>query len=307
MPLYHIESKQVTQLRPAAFKSERELQRLFEANLETLLGVRFIASEFTTGDRQRGRIDTLGIDQNGSPAIIEFKIAYKDNVINQGMYYLDWLVDHRGDFLVAAQKLLGQDVKVDWASPRLIPISEEFTEYDKYAVNRMGTNIELWVYRLYAGGTLYLEPIFIPEAGRHKPKPQPKPEDVSHEGEVEEEIVYDLEWHLAGKPEKIREIVDLLRERMFALGEPSEIVENVTKTYIGYRHGKNFCEVAPLQSAVKLWLDIPPGELDDPRRLGRDVTKIGHHGTGQVEVRVNELGDVENVVELIRQAYLLTV
>lgn len=107
-------------------------------------------------------------------------------------------------------------------------------------------------------------------------------------------MIYDLEWHLGGKPEKIREIVDLLMEQIFAIGEPTEIVENVTKAYIGYRHGKNFCEVAPLQSAVKLW-------LDDPRKLGRDVTRIGHHGTDQVEVRINEPNEVENVMELIHR------
>ena len=40
---------------------------------------------------------------------------------------------------------------------------------------------------------------------------------------------------------------------------------------------------------------------------GIGVTKIGHHGTGQVEVRINEPGEVETVMELIQQAYLLTV
>lgn len=179
MPLYQIENKQVSQLRPASCKSEREMQHLFEANLETLLGVRFIASEFTTGDRQRGRIDTLGIDQDGTPTIIEFKISSKENVINQGLYYLDWLVDHKGDFYVAAQKALGQSPKIAWAHPRLILIAEEFTEYDKYAVNRIEANIELWVYRLYADGILYLDPIFIPEAGCQRPKP-PQKDTASH-------------------------------------------------------------------------------------------------------------------------------
>jgi RecB family endonuclease NucS len=86
---------------------ERDLQKLFESNLEALLGVRFIASEFTTGDRQRGRIDTLGLDQDGYPTIIEYKKSSKENVINQGLFYLDWLVDHKGDFTLAAQEACG--------------------------------------------------------------------------------------------------------------------------------------------------------------------------------------------------------
>lgn len=164
MPLYRLYEHNVTQLKAAHFNTERELQKLFEANLETLMGVRFIASEFTTGDRQRGRIDTLGIDQDSTPTIIEYKKISNQNVINQGLYYLDWLVDHKGDFFVAAQDVLGPAIEIDWTNPRLILIAEDFTEYDKYAVNRIGANIELWAYRLYADGILFLDPIFTPAA-----------------------------------------------------------------------------------------------------------------------------------------------
>jgi RecB family endonuclease NucS len=84
MLLYQInQDKSISQIKPAAFSKERELQKLFEANMDTLMGVRFIASEFTTGDRQRGRIDSLGLDQDGYPTIIEYKRFNKDNVINQ--------------------------------------------------------------------------------------------------------------------------------------------------------------------------------------------------------------------------------
>jgi RecB family endonuclease NucS len=98
MPLFSIRTNKVSQIKLASFAKERELQRLFEANLVALLGVQFIATEFSTGDRQRGRIDTLGLDQDGSPVIVEYKKSGNDNIINQGLFYLDWLVDHRGDF-----------------------------------------------------------------------------------------------------------------------------------------------------------------------------------------------------------------
>ncbi|MBT3392392.1 MAG: DUF91 domain-containing protein, partial [Chloroflexi bacterium] len=127
MPLYQIQiDEPVSQIKPASFASERELQRLFEANLLQFLGVHFIGSEFTTGDRQRGRIDTLGIDQDGFPTIIEYKKTTKENVINQGLFYLDWLVDHKGDFTLAAQETLGMEIEIDWSAPRLILIAESF-------------------------------------------------------------------------------------------------------------------------------------------------------------------------------------
>jgi hypothetical protein len=49
-----------------------------------LLGVRFLASEFVTSNG--GRIDTLGLDENGCPVVIlEYKRASNENVINQGL------------------------------------------------------------------------------------------------------------------------------------------------------------------------------------------------------------------------------
>lgn len=73
----------------ASFKLEREIQSLFEANLEVLLGVRFVASEFSTN--QGGRIDTLGIDENGFPVVIEYKLDKNRTIINQGLSSMAWL------------------------------------------------------------------------------------------------------------------------------------------------------------------------------------------------------------------------
>jgi predicted transport protein len=55
-----------------------------------------------------------------------------------------------------------------------------------------------------------------------------------------------------------------------------------------------------------LWLDIPFTDLDDPHGLARDVSKVGHHGTGNVEVKLTDLKDVNKVVALIEQAYQQT-
>jgi len=115
MPLYQIKQQKVNQIKPSSFKNERELQKLFEANLEALLGVRFVASEFTTGDRQRGRIDSLGIDQDGTPVIVEYKkrgkkmSSTKDCFISTG-----WLIIKAISHLLPSRpwevtlKLIGQ-------------------------------------------------------------------------------------------------------------------------------------------------------------------------------------------------------
>jgi predicted transport protein len=299
MPLYQLTSQSdVTQVKPASFQSEKELQQLFEANLEKLLGVRFIATEFFTGDRQKGRIDTLGLDQDGSPTIIEYKKSSKENVINQGLFYMDWLVDHKGDFALAAQEVLGDHVAIDWSQPRLILIAESFSEYDKYAVNRIGANIELWTYRRYGEEHLYLEPIFTSTPLRKIPSEETRI-DPGQE-------TFSVEDHLEGKTERIQALFSAFQERLFALGDEGEIIEKPNKMYISYKHGKNFCELKVQSQELKMWLDISKDELNDPHNLARDVSEVGHHGTGDVEVKLSSMDELDQVMDLVEQSYRVT-
>ncbi len=73
----------VTELEGKAAVVEKELQQLIESNMEAFLGVRFLATEYNTGKTHRGRIDSLGLDENGCPVIIEYKRHTNENVINQ--------------------------------------------------------------------------------------------------------------------------------------------------------------------------------------------------------------------------------
>ncbi|HCK64667.1 MAG TPA: hypothetical protein DHW49_00245 [Anaerolineae bacterium] len=302
MPLYQIKSQKAQQVKPSSFKNEKELQSLFEENLEELLGVRYVASEFTTGDRQRGRIDTLGVDQDGTPVIVEYKKIGKDNVINQGLFYLDWLVDHKGDFTLAAQEKLGKDIEIDWSSPRLILVAESFSEYDKYAVNRIGANIQLWTYRRYGSDFLFLDSIFA--TTNQKILKKEKFEKI--EEEPVEEIIYTLEYHLDEKSKDVKSLFEALRERIFALNADGDIIEKPNKLYLSYKHGKNFCEVQIQSNSLKIWLDIPHAEIDDPNKLSKDVSKIGHHGTGTSETKLSDLSELDAVAYLIEQSYKRT-
>jgi len=78
MPVFKIENNKIKQLKSSNFRNEKELQNLFEQNLEDIFGVKFIASEVSTGGKHSGRIDTLGIDENSSAVIIEYKWGEKD-------------------------------------------------------------------------------------------------------------------------------------------------------------------------------------------------------------------------------------
>ena len=84
---------------------ERELQSLIENNMETFFGVRFLKSEYAIAN---GRMDSIGIDENNCPVIFEYKRSINENVINQGLFYLDWLLDHKADFKLLVLDKLGK-------------------------------------------------------------------------------------------------------------------------------------------------------------------------------------------------------
>src|SRR4051794_7375510 len=132
MALYRVKAGVATQVLSLDSHPSKEkgLQGLIETNLEPLFGVRFVATEFSTGQKHRGRIDTLGLDQDGSPVIIEYKLTHNDNVITQSLFYLDWLLDHKGDFEVAARSTLGE-VDVTWSGPRVVLLAGSFSRYDQ--------------------------------------------------------------------------------------------------------------------------------------------------------------------------------
>src|SRR5262245_42118490 len=81
--LFRIASNAVTELSGTTDKIEKSVQTLFERNLDALLGMRFLAPEFATAN---GRIDTLCLDENGCPVILEYKRATNENVVNQGLF-----------------------------------------------------------------------------------------------------------------------------------------------------------------------------------------------------------------------------
>ena len=298
MPLFQIARGRVQQIMKTAFPSEKALQELFENNLETLSHVRFVASEFGTGEKHGGRIDTLGLDENDRPTIIEFKWRDDENIINQGLFYLDWLIDHKGDYEIVAQKKLGKGVQVNWDSPRLILIAQSFSKYDAYAVNRISENIELKVYRLYEHGLLLLEDFHAPAIVEPEGTVTPVKGKLPKVGRAK---VYSVEKHLEGKNPTI---VELFRHLQKAINELGENVEEApTKLYIAYKTARNFCEVQVQDNQIKMFLDIPMKELDDPQKKARDVSGVGHWGTGDMQVIFNSLDEMEYITSLIRQSY----
>jgi len=115
LKLFKLSSDHVTELAVSSMALEKSLQTLIEKHLDTFLGVTFLASEYSTGPKTGGRMDTLGIDENGAPVIIEYKKATNANVINQGLFHLEQADTELADRFAALRSMIlemGDDVEV---------------------------------------------------------------------------------------------------------------------------------------------------------------------------------------------------
>ena len=292
--LFQINSDGVVQFKAGTVALEKSLQTLIEENLEALLGVRFLASEYSTGKKHGGRIDTLGIDENGCPVIIEYKRDLKENVINQGLYYLDWLMDHQAEFkLLVGEKIGIEDSNsIDWSSPRLLCIAGSFTKYDGYAIEQIDRNIELIRYALYGDGILLLEVAF-----RHGTRGGEARHGSTRTNHPE---VGDLLENLS--PE-LDDLWNALKEFLLGLGSADEVTLKETKLYVAFRKLKNFVCVRPTTKSLTLWVKVDPDSWELEDGFTRDVRSIGHYGTGDLEVTLHTLADLEKAKELLERAF----
>lgn len=298
----------VHELSPSTAVIERSLQELFERNLEKLLGIRFLASEFSTGPVHGGRIDTLGIDEDGTPVIIEYKRSLNENVINQGLFYLDWLMDHRKDFQWLVMDKLGQEVagKVDWSSPRLLCIAGDFTRYDSHAVKQINRSIELIRYRRFDSDYLMIELVHTPrQAPRVIPAPAPtSPGDVAdNAGRADPYLSQRIDYRLQNASPALRDVWDAASTFLTSMGDDVQV--KPVSLYYAFKRIRNFVcmELYPQKGVVLAFLKLDPTTVAIEPGFTRDVRTIGHFGTGDLEVVMRTVDDVAKAMPLFQRAY----
>jgi predicted transport protein len=306
MPIFEISNKRLTPVEQTNFTLEKELQSLIESNLGPVFNCRFVASEYSTGAQHAGRIDTLALSEDNNPVIIEYKRVESSELITQSLFYLSWIHDHRGDFNIAVQKSLGNNIEVDWSAVRVICLAPNYRKYDLYAVQVMGANIELWRYRLFKNSTLYLEEVLqkavssspeIPVSGKN-----PVMVAAGKKAAISKATgVYTFEQHIEGKPEKIRDMVFELKE--FIMDLDSAMEEVPKKFYVAYKISQNIACMEVKKQKVVLWLKLNPKELKSLPAIARDVSEIGHYGTGDLQVTVSSEDDIGIAKEYISMAY----
>lgn len=295
--LFHLKSHLATELPGTASDLEKPLQTLIERNLETLLGIRFVASEYTTGKTHGGRIDTLGLDENHCPVIIEYKRSQSENVINQGLFYLDWLMDHQAEFKLLVLEKFGKTTAdaIDWSGPRLICIAANFTKYDAHAVQQINRQIELVRYRLFGEDLLLLEAANTPNTQPSSPAAVPAAQ--SSKARSGDKSVAEIYAELS--PAMV-ELLETVEAHIFSLGD--DVQRKELKLYYAYRRLKNFATLVLQKSRLLLYLHLPPESETLPAN-GRDVSQVGHWGTGDIELSISNQAEFDLAKPLIIKAY----
>jgi predicted transport protein len=306
--LFRYTGNGATELAGKSATIEKSLQGLIESQMETYLGVRFLASEYSTGAKHRGRIDSLGLDENGCPVIVEYKRHSNENVMNQGLYYLDWLLDHKADFRLLVMKKLGNEAaeKIEWNGTRLLCIAADFTRYDEHAVAQISRNIELIRYKLFGSDLLLFElvnavTVEVGGAASGEPSNESKPNRVPAPATLA------MKTHADQIATAAPELLALYEGvRSFILAQGDDILEKQLKLYVAFRRIKNFICMTLISKEdphVRLWLKLVPGTVLLEKGFTRDVTNVGHWGTGDLEVMLRTPADFGKAKALIERAY----
>lgn len=113
------------------------------------------------------------------------------------------------------------------------------------------------------------------------------------------------EYSLADHPYlltgKMAELYQVFRKSVLEL-DPC-VTEEVKKLYVAFKAETNFVDVVPQAKRLRLSLNMPFTEIDDPRGLCKDVTNLGRWGNGDVEVGFDNLDDIPHVMALVAQAF----
>ena len=299
--LFRLSAGSVAELPGRTAVVERQLQSLIESQMPTFLGVRFLASEYATGKTHKGRIDSLGLDENGCPVIIEYKRHSNENVINQGLFYLDWLLDHQAEFRWLVMEKLGKQAaeQIEWGGTRLLCIAADFTRYDQHAVQLIQRNIELIRYKLFGDDLLLLELVnavsvtstlvATPTADAEAGKPVAASKDKTWQEQ------------LALAPAEIAALFEQTTSYLHSLGD--DVQEKPLKLYLAFRRLKNFASIVVQSKRLQLYLKLNPDSVELVEDFSRDVRTIGHWGTGDLELSLRTPADLERAKHLIERSY----
>lgn len=299
MVLYSQNKTAIRQLKEKPFKLEKDIQKLFEANLTTITGFQLITSEFII---KANRIDTLAYDpENKAFVIIEYKRDRNYSVVDQGISYLNLMLEYKADFIIEYNETLHKNLRredVDWSQSKMIFVSPSFTDFQKQSTNFKDLSIELWEIKQYENDIILVNPI-------KKSSAAPSIKPIAKQNDQLEKVAKEIkpfteEEHISRVPEDVKELYNQFKTAILNLN-PDIIVEP-KKEYIAFKKGNNIVDITLLKKGLKLWINLKKGKLDDSKKLTRDMSETGHWGNGDYELMIENDANLEYILSLIKQA-----
>lgn len=291
----------IIQIKEKPFKLEREIQRLFEHNLQTIMNLELVKSECVIKAR---RIDTLAFDpQSKSFVIIEYKRDRNTSVFDQGITYLNLMLQHKADFIVEYNECKKNQLKrtdVDWSQTRVAFVSPNFTENQIMATDFRDFSIELWEVKQYENGIIAITQ--IKKSKTAESIKQIATENTALKTVAEEIKTYTEETLLQGKSDDIVALYEQYKSAILNLVGDIEI--SPKKLYVAFKKdGRNIVDIEIRKSCLKLYLNTKKGTLDDPKKLARDISDIGHWGNGDYVINITDDSNLEYIMSLIKTLF----
>lgn len=298
MKIYSLQKQKLTEIYENAFKLERDIQNLFENNLDDLMGLTLVRSEFTIKNK---RIDTLAFDkQKNAFVIIEVKRDKNLSVVDQGFTYLSLMLENKADFIVEYNECLNDKLTrddVDWTQSRVAFVSTAFTENQIQATNFKDIAIELWEVKQYANNLIIVLPVKKTNSATSIKPVMQKNQTLR---KISEEIkVYTEDDHLNGADQNIVELYEKFKSAIFNLADDIEVQPQ--KYYIAFKKNKNLFDVEIQKKSMKIAVNCKFGSLNDPKVIARDVRNVGHRGNGDYQIQIDSDKDLEYIMSLLKQ------
>lgn len=281
---------EVKELKSSSATVEKELQNAIEKNMYDFFGVRFLQSEYRIDN---GRMDSIGIDENNCPVIFEYKCHSNENVINQGLFYLNWLLEHKANFKLLVIEKLGikEAEEIDWSMPRVICIAGDFNKYDEEAIKQINRNVSLIRYKKYENDLLLFELL-----NTNTVAPLETEKDVISKKQIDKTFTEQYE----NAPTKFKNIFNELKEFALSLGD--DVSDNTLKLYMAFKKIKNFATMEIYQGKILVNFKLNPDNYQLTDSL-RDVRNIGHWGCGDLQLIIKSEKDIELAKSLLLNAY----
>lgn len=292
------DSQSLNALKEIPFKLERDIQNIFEKNLSEIMGLQLVKSEFSIKNK---RIDTLAFDkQSQAFIIIEYKRDKNYSVVDQGLTYLNIMLQNRAKFILTYNETLKETLHskdIDWTQSRVAFVSPSFTENQISASDFKDLGIELWEVKQFENNIISVNSIKKSNAAQSI---KPLLENNESFKEVKENIkVYTAEDHYKNGSDATIELYEKFKFSVLNLADNIEILPQ--KFYIAFKKGSNITDIEMQKKAIKIFINAKFGSINDPKNIAKDVSNIGHRGNGEYQIQIENDNDLEYIMSLIKQ------